>query len=219
MKKTHFIAILTPGIHWPSFGNTDEEFWMNMALYPELHAPLAELYGKQLIAALKQYAAEGIDAVIGTDDYGTTKGLWANPSIFREHIFPWMKLYCAEAHRLGMKAIIHSCGKILEIMDSIVEAGYDAYESIQAGAGMDIKLLKERYGDRLTLWGGVTVENLGGGTPEDVAADARYALKWAAPGGGFIYGASHSLAVGTKPENLRAMQECREKYGRYPINL
>ena len=57
------------------------------------------------------------------------------------------------------------------------------------------------------------------GTPEDIEADARYAIRWGAPGGGFIYGATHSLAVATKPENLEKMRECREKYGAYPIDV
>jgi len=84
---------------------------------------------------------------------------------------------------------------------------------------MDMKLLKSRVGDNLTLWGGVTNEKLILGSPDDVRADAHYAIKWGAPGGGFIYGASHSLAVGTKPENLLAMKEAREKWGTYPIAM
>ncbi len=69
------------------------------------------------------------------------------------------------------------------------------------------------------LWGGVRNENLILGTPADINADAKYALKWGAPGGGFIYGASHSLAVGTKYDNLMAMKQCREQWGGYPIDV
>lgn len=67
--------------------------------------------------------------------------------------------------------------------------------------------------------GGVTNENLILGTPHDIRRDAHYAIKWGAPGGGFIYGASHSLAVGTKLENLLAMKEAREKWGVYPLKI
>ena len=107
---------------------------------------------------------------------------------------------------------------VWDFVDDFVRAGYDAYEGIQASAGMDMKRLKGQVGDRLTLWGGVTNENLIAGTPDDVRRDANYAIKWGAPGGGFIYGASHSLAVGTKLENLLAMKEAREKWGVYPIS-
>jgi uroporphyrinogen-III decarboxylase len=84
---------------------------------------------------------------------------------------------------------------------------------------MDMKPLKEKHGDAWTLWGGIWNEHLILGTPEDIENDAKHAIKYGAPGGGFIYGATHSLAVGTKPENLERMKECREKYGHYPINV
>jgi len=104
-------------------------------------------------------------------------------------------------------------------LDGFVDTGYDAYEGIQASATMDMKRLKESYGDRLTLWGGVTNENLILGTPEDVRADAHYAIKHGAPGGGFIYGASHSIAVGSTRDNVLAMKDARDRWGTYPIAL
>jgi len=219
MKSTHFIACLAPDIGFPGFGQTDEEFYFNLALHPEMHAKIVELAGKRAIGMLKYYAEEGVDAVIPCADYGSSTGLLANPKIFVEHVFPWLEAYCDEAHRLGLKVLKHCCGRTWDIFDYFIKAGYDAYESIQPTAGMDIKALKERYGDRITLWGGVSNENLIGGKPEDVRKDALYALKYAAPGGGFIYGASHSLAVGASRENILAMKEYRERFGTYPIHI
>ena len=56
-------------------------------------------------------------------------------------------------------------------------------------------------------------EHLNGGTPEQIREDARYALTHAAPGGGFILGSSHSLAVGATIENVEAMKRCRDEWG------
>lgn len=219
MKDTHFVACLAPDIGFPGFGQTQEERYLNMALHPEMLGKLAELSGKRAIASLKHYAEEGVDGLIPCADYGSSAGLLASPKIFVEHVFPWLKAYCDEAHRLGMKILKHSCGRSLSIFDYFIKAGYDAYESIQPTAGMDIKHLKEQYGNGITLWGGVSNENLIGGTPDDVEADAVYALRWAAPGGGFIYGASHSLAVGASRENILRMKEVRERLGAYPISI
>ena len=91
-------------------------------------------------------------------------------------------------------------------------------QTIQPTAGMDIKELKERFGHGITLWGGVSNENLIMGTPADVESDARYAYRWAAPGGGYIMGASHSLAVGIPLENLMTMKRFRDEHGVYPIS-
>jgi len=219
MKGTHFIACLADDIDFPSFGQTAEDFYLNLALHPEMQAKLAELAGKRAIGMLKYYAEERIDGVIPCADYGSSKALLASPRIFVEHVFPWLKAYCEETHRLGMKVLKHCCGRTWEIFDYFIKAGYDAYQSIQPTAGMDIKLLKEKYGDEITLWGGVSNENLIGAKTKDVEADARYAIKWAGPGGGFIYGASQSLAVGTRVENLIAMKQCRDRFGGYPIQL
>jgi len=219
MKDTHFIACLAPDIGIPGFGQTDEDLYTNLALHPEMHAKIAELSGKRAIASLRYYAEEGIEGLIPCADFGSSTALLFNPRIYIDHIFPWEKAYCEEAHRLGMKVFKHCCGRTLSIFKYFIEAGYDAYESIQPTAGMDVKALKEEYGDEITIWGGVSNENLIGGTPEDVEADARYALKWAAPGGHFIYGASHSLAVGAKRENLLKMKEIRDQVGVYPIDV
>ena len=70
---------------------------------------------------------------------------------------------------------------------------------------MELATLKRELGGRMTLWGGVAVENLIAGTPEDVRADVRRALAIGRPGGRFILGASHSIAVGTQYDNYLAM--------------
>jgi len=219
MKPTHFIATCSGDIGFPGFGLDMEDQLVNMMLHPELNGKLNELAGKRAIGMLKHLAEAGYDGVIPCGDYGSSTGLLGNPTIFREHVLPWLKRHCDEAHRLGLKVLKHSCGRVWEVLDYFVEAGYDAYEALQASAGMDIRLLKQQYGDKLTLWGNVTNENLILGTPQAVLDDARYAIGWGAPGGGYIYGVSHSLAVGVKPENLEAMKWARDHWGTYPIDV
>lgn len=218
-KSTHFTITFWREMGWPSFGQTDEDFYLNLALHPEMHEAIAELNGKTALASLKQIADLGVDGVMTPGDMGSSTGPLASPDIYRKYVKPWHIRYVEELHKMGFYVIKHCCGRVWDFIEDFVDIGYDAYEGIQASAGMDMKLLKERAGDRITLWGGVTNEKLILGTPDDVRADAYYAIKWGAPGGGFIYGASHSLAVGTKPENLLAMKESREKWGAYPINI
>lgn len=218
-KATHWINSCVGGMGFPVFGPTDEERYINLALYPELHGKLAELNAKYCMATLPWYAEEGVDSVMPCHDLGTSTALFGNPRILDEHVKPWWAEYIRRAHALGMKVIQHCCGCVWEALPAVCEAGYDGYEGIQASGTMDMKLLKERHGAQLTLWGGVWNEHLILGTPEDIEADARYAIGHGAPGGGFIYGATHSLAMGTRPENLQRMRECRDRYGAYPISV
>jgi uroporphyrinogen decarboxylase len=123
----------------------------------------------------------------------------------------------AEAHKHGLKVLKHCCGHVWPVIDELAEV-YDAYEGIQASAGMDIKRLKERVRGKLCLWGGIWHEHIVLGGVSDIRDDARYAFRYAAPGGGYIMGSSHSLSVGARIENILEMKRCRDRWGVYPID-
>lgn len=217
MGKTHFIMVMWGDLEFPRFGMPGEEGWMNMILYPEITKKFAERVGAEILWQVRTVAQLGIDGIMPCGDLGSSTGLMASPELYREVVYPVHKAYVEEAHKHGLKVLKHCCGHIWPVIDEIAEL-YDAYEAIQASAGMDIKKLKERVGDKICLWGGIMHENIIMGTPEDIRNDARYAFTYAAPGGGFIMGSTHSLAVDAKVENILEMKKCRDKWGTYPID-
>ena len=216
MKDTHFIMAFGGDLMFPGFGATEEEFWMNLVLEPEICMKLAELRGRQMIREVRLLAQLGVDGIMPPGDLGSSTGLMASPEIYRRMVYPWHKAHVAEAHSLGLKVLKHCCGHIWPVMDELAEV-YDAYEGIQGTAGMDIGELKRRVGKRLCLWGGIWHENIILGSVEDIRDNARHAFASAAPGGGYIMGSSHSLAVDAKVENLLEMKRCRDEWGVYPI--
>jgi uroporphyrinogen-III decarboxylase len=153
----------------------------------------------------KFYIREGQDGVMWGTDFASNKGPFISPRMFREFCLPAIKERVRNVKGFGMKVMKHACGNNTQLMDIFVEAGYDAYQSIQETAGMDLKWLKEKYGDKLVLWGGVNVENLVSGIPEDVKRDVKKAMEILKPDGGYIFGTSHTIAVGTKYDNFMAM--------------
>jgi uroporphyrinogen-III decarboxylase len=148
-------------------------------------------------------------------DYAYNAGPFLSPAMFREFIMPFTKRRVQSVHAQCLPVIQHACGNNWKLLDFFVELGLDCYQSIQNSAGMDLQPLKEHYGGKIALWGGVGVEKLVSGTPEDVRADVRYALKWGKPGGGYILGASHSIAVGTNYDNYMAMLDEFHKLRNY----
>jgi len=216
MKATHFIMLLCDDLEFPRFGATEEESWMNLVRQPEVCRKLAELYGRRMIRAVEVAAKLGVDGIMPCGDLGSSTALMASPRIYREMVLPWHQAHAAAAHRHGLKILKHCCGHVWPIIDDLADT-YDAYEAIQESAGMDIGKLKTRVGDRLCLWGGIWHEHLILGTPADIRRDARYAFSTAAPGGGYIMGSTHSLAVGAKVENVLEMKRCRDEWGTYPI--
>ncbi|HUT24103.1 MAG TPA: uroporphyrinogen decarboxylase family protein [Sumerlaeia bacterium] len=217
MKATHFIMVMSGDLGFPGFGATEEEYWMSLLAEPEICRKIAELGGKRLVRGVKILAELGADGIMPCGDLGSSTGLLASPEIYRDMVYPWHKAHVEEAHRHGLKVLKHCCGYTWPIIDELAKV-YDAYEAIQGSASMDIRKLKERVGDRLCLWGGIWHENIILGSVEDIRSDARYAFTHAAPGGGYIMGSSHSLAVGAKRENILEMKRCRDEWGNYPID-
>ncbi len=157
---------------------------------------------------LKKY---NIDGVVFGHDFAHTNGPFFSPDMFRDLSLPSAKSRCESLHSHGYQVLKHACGNNWKLMDSFVEAGYDCYQSIQASASMDLKKVKKEYGGKMSLWGGVAVENLVSGTADDIKNDIDYAVKYAAPNGGFILGASHSIAVGSNYDNYMTMLDYYHK--------
>lgn len=217
MKDTHFIMLMCGDIGFPGFGANENEFWMNLLLEPEICKKIAELQGKRMIREVSLLAQSGADGIMPCGDLGSSTGLLASPKIYREMVYPWHKAHVEEAHKHGLKVLKHCCGHTWPVINELAEV-YDAYEGIQASGGMDIKKLAETVGDQICLWGGIWHEHIIGGSMEDIRNDARYSFTNAAPGGGYIMGSTHSLAVGAKRENILEMKRCRDEWGVYPID-
>ena len=149
---------------------------------------------------------EGQDAVFWGQDYAYKTGPLISPEMFAEFVLPNLKGRIRDINTgYGLPVWQHACGNNWSLLDMFVDAGIVCYQSIQPTAGMDIKEVKEAYGDKLCLWGGIPVEHLVGGTPEDIKKDVAYAVEGAKQGGGYIFGSSHSIAVGTRYDNFMTM--------------
>jgi uroporphyrinogen-III decarboxylase len=149
----------------------------------------------------------GTDGVLWGTDFAATTGPFVSPRMFREFCLPSIKERVQAVKSRGLAVLKHACGNNWKLLDMFVEAGYDGYQSIQTSAGMDLAEVKARYGDRLALWGGVRVEALVSGTTEEVRRDVELAMRVGAPGSGYIFGTTHSVAVGTRYDNFMAMMD------------
>ncbi len=151
------------------------------------------------------YLRPGSDGVLWGTDFAATTGPFISPRMFRKFCLPSIQERVQAVKGKGFAVLKHACGNNWKLLDMFVQAGYDAYQSIQASAGMDLAQVKAKYGDKLALWGGARVENLVSGSPEDVRRDVEQAMREGAPGSGYIFGTTHSVAVGTKYDNFMAM--------------
>ncbi len=147
----------------------------------------------------------GTDGVLWGTDFAATTGPFISPRMFRTFCLPSIRSGWLQSSPMASPFSNTRVATTGSCWTCSSRPGYDAYQSIQASASMDLGQVKARYGGRLALWGGARVESLVSGTSDDVRRDVAKAMQVGAPGGGYIFGTSHSVAVGTKYDNFMAM--------------
>ena len=177
-----------------------------------------EIFDRQCQIALtnlaKFYDAVGdritVAFMTGTD-FGTQNGPFISPAAYRKLFQPFHRRLNDWIHRhTPWKTFIHSCGSIMALMPDMVDAGFDIFNPVQcSAAGMDPKTLKERFGDKVTFWGGGidTQRTLPFGTPDEIRDEVRRRVEIFARGGGFVFNTVHNVQCGVPTENLVALYE------------
>ncbi len=164
----------------------------------------------------RHFIRRGQDAVAWGQDFASSAGPFISPDMFREFALPAIKARVRNVHEIyGIPVMKHACGNNNLLMDMFAEAGYDAYQSVQGSAGMDLGLIKSRYGDRFVCWGGISLESIVSGGAGDIRSEVRHAMETYKPGGRYIFGSSHSIAVGSIYGNVMAMIDEFEKNREY----
>lgn len=205
MGGTHFILGRPGDGVFPVARYTFDFMLRAMAEQPELIARIIEVETKRCIAISDILLDAGCDAVLPTSDLAGNTGPFMSPRMFRKFILPWLKAECDAAHAKGKYLIKHTDGNMWSLLDMLIEAGVDGWQGIQPRIGMTLPALQERYGGKLCFWGGVDVDTLVAGSPEDVAEEVRIAITSAPAAGGLVLTCGNSVMVGVQYRNYLAM--------------
>jgi uroporphyrinogen decarboxylase len=193
---------------------------MAIASEPALVLALVDLSVEVNLGMAKEVAARGVRIVYTGDDYAGATAPLMSPAHFRDLFAPALKRVVGGFKSLGLLVIKHTDGNLWPIIDMIVDSGIDCLDPIDPIAGMDLAEVKKRFGGRVALKGNVDCSHLMTlGTPADVAAATRAALRAGAPGGGYILSSSNSIHSTVRPENYVALMQTLRELGRYPIRL
>jgi len=179
---------------------------------------LDRLYEFQLVTGTT-LAEIGVDIIWMGDDFGTQESLIVAPEIWREFFKPRYAGLIEAFRRIkpDVKIAYHSDGNIERLLPEYMEIGVDILNAVQPKS-MDPAHLKRRFGDRLSFWGTLDIqETFPYGTPEDVENEVRHRIRTVAPGGGLILGPSHNFQPDVPFENILAFYRAAEKYGNYPV--
>ena len=158
--------------------------------------------------------------ICGTD-FGTQNSLFCSQKTFKELYHPYYKKVNDWIHaNTKWKTFKHSCGAVVPLIPSFIEAGFDIINPVQISAeGMDPSILKRKFGSSLTFWGGGvdTQKTLPFGTKADVRREVLSNLKIFASGGGFVFNAVHNVQAQVPAENFVAMVNAVHEFNGNPL--
>ena len=179
-----------------------------------------DLRKKKLVDAAKLNAETDFDVFFICDDTALKGTTMINPIYHRELFIPAYKEAVEILRKAGKYVIFHSDGFTEPYFEGLIEAGFSGVESLEPMAGMNLKQLKETYGDKLCLIGNIDVSQLlPYGSKEDVINEVRKCIQDAAQGGGYMLSACTDITNSCKVENVLTMISAAKKHGKYPISL
>lgn len=200
----------------PAFLRGTEQFLMDMIERPKFVHELIEVAQSHDLPAMVRAVKAGADVIVFGDDYADKNSTLMSPKHFREFILPGLKRCVDAAHEAGAYVVKHTDGNIMGVIDMIVETGIDALNPIEPQAGMDIGLVKHKYGDRIAIIGNIDCGYLLSQAPvEEVRRVTRETIQTAAPGGGYCLSSSNSIHSSVRPENFMAMVQTLRQCGQY----
>jgi uroporphyrinogen decarboxylase len=161
-----------------------------------------------------------IDVVQMADDIAGQNSLLISPRSYRTLLKPYHKEMFDYIHsKTDAKIFFHSCGAVRALIPDLIEVGVDILNPVQvSAANMDSAELKREFGKDICFWGGgVDTQNAFDltHTPDEVRADVRKRIEDLMPGGGFVFNTVHNIQGNVPPENIMAMWDTLQEYGRY----
>lgn len=201
-----------------------ETFLTNLALLPEFAEALLKKIAslcKTLMGNFLEAAGDNLDIVKIGDDLGTQNSLLMSPSMYRKILKPIHADYIAFIkERTKAKVFFHTDGDVFNLIPDFIEIGVDILNPIQTSAGKMSNLaeLKSRFGSALSFCGAVDTHRiLPSGTPQEVRDEVKRVISVMAPGGGYMVASVHTIMDEVPPENILAMVDAVEEFGKYPI--
>ena len=182
---------------------------------PDLIKAMVEKVADAVISAAARAAPlENVGMFFLGDDMGYYSGTLVSPKVLRDYIFPYHRKLVETVHAHNKPILLHSCGNLEKIMDDIIDVGFDAKQSYEDKI-MPVEEVYRRWGDRITIIGGVDMDILARGREEDVRRRTRQILEVCGTRGtGYCLGTGNTVANYIPKVNYVAMLDEGRKWNR-----
>ncbi len=204
---------------WRIIGSENVMLWIG--LYPNELGWFIERVGEFLIEMTKAQIKAGgelLDGMVIWGDVAYVNGMLFSPAYWRKYFKPIVQEQIRICHDSGLPVIYHGCGNATAIFDDFIDMDLEAYNPLEAKAGLDAVELRREYGHKLGFCGNMDVMLWAKEGDDDLKKTVLTKLN-AAKGGGFIFQSDHSVPSNVSGHNYEFVINLVREYGRYPLSL
>jgi uroporphyrinogen decarboxylase len=182
-------------------------------LFTDLFKKIGDLYITLWGWVIEQYTDIFVFYRMG-DDLGFKTSTLLEPDTIRIHVLPQYKRVIDLIHASGKKFLLHSCGKIFEIMEDILALGVDAKHSNEDEIAPFSRWI-ELYADRIGLFGGMDVNTICLNDYDTVFRTVlEDASRFRESARGYGLGSGNSIAGYVPVEGFKAMVDAAQEIRR-----
>ena len=204
---------------WRMIGTENVMLWIG--LYPEEIGKFVERindFNLEIVKAQIKAAGGLLDGMVIWGDVAYKNGMFFSPAYWRKYFKPGVKALVEECHAHDLPVIYHGCGNASSIYEDFIEIGINAYNPLEAKAGLDVVELRRRFGHRMGFCGNMDVLVWATGNRDELKRVVLTKLN-AAKGGGFIFQSDHSVPSSVAGESYDYVVKLVRQYGEYPLQL
>jgi uroporphyrinogen decarboxylase len=188
------------------FARTMEDFYLEPEKIEKVLDMILEFKLAQLDELHRRFG-DRVHGIFFTDDWGTQQRPFVRPPVFEHFFLERYRQLVQAVHGYGWHFILHSCGRINDLLPYFIDIGVDMM-NMQQPRAYGIAEIGRRFAGKIAFLTTADIQStLPSGDPERVRAEVRELVQhWATPEGGMVvfnYGDPEALAV--KPEMAEVM--------------
>jgi len=179
-----------------------ERFFLRLIENPAFAHKLLDIRTAWAIALFQKAVDLGAEVIVMGEDAGHNDGPMISPRMWREFVLPCHQQI---VDALDVPVIWHSDGNVISLLPMAIEAGFVGFHGLEPAAGIDLKLVKQEFGQDLVLIGNIDIRVLCNSNLDAVRAEVDRCLEQGTPGGGFMLATSNSIFEGMNPAAVAEM--------------
>jgi len=200
-------------------GQQNSMLWMGEE--PERMGTVINRIGAYYLECAKAEIDAGqglLDGFVIWGDVAYKKSTFMSPAYWRQYFKPWVAQMAAYAHANGLPVIYHGCGNVKAIFQDYLDMKIDAYNPLEAKAGMDVVDLRRQYRQGIGFCGNSNIQIWESGDRAAIRHEVLRKLN-AAKGGGYIFQSDHSVSSAVSGPTYDYIVKLVREFGTYPIAL